>query len=99
MKKATGENKRNCKVTHKSAKGKENVKRKVLQEDDHGSDSEQDSLEWYCLICCDSYSNSQPGEQWIQCGICKNWADLKCLKSKVVQMQVCPNCNFDDDSE
>lgn len=97
-KKATGKNKRNCKVARKSANDKENAKRKVLQEDDHGSDSEEDSLEWYCLICCDSYSNSQPGEQWIECVMCKNWAHSKCLKSKDVHSYVCPNCNSDDES-
>ncbi|XP_047523569.1 PHD finger protein ALFIN-LIKE 5-like, partial [Pieris napi] len=78
-------------------KATENATRKVLQEDDHGSDSEEDSLEWYCLICCDSYSNSQPVEQWIECVMCKNWSHLKCLKSKDVYYYVCPNCNSDDE--
>ncbi|KAG5875888.1 hypothetical protein JTB14_000237 [Gonioctena quinquepunctata] len=80
----TGKNKRNYKVASKSANGKENVKRKLLQEDNHGSDSEEETMEWYCLICCDLYSNSRPGEQWIECVMCKNWAHSKCLKSEDV---------------
>ncbi|KAG5873804.1 hypothetical protein JTB14_024120 [Gonioctena quinquepunctata] len=97
--KVTVKNKRNYKVASKSANGKENVKRKLLQEDNHGSDSEEETMEWYCLICCDLYSNSQPGEQWIKCVMCKNWAHSKCLKSEDVHSYVCQNCNSDDDSE
>ncbi|VVC87291.1 unnamed protein product [Leptidea sinapis] len=82
--KVTGKKKRNYKVASKSANGKENVKRKLLQEDNHGSDSEEETMEWYCLICCDLYSNSRPGEQWIECVLCKNWAHSKCLKSEDV---------------
>ncbi|KAF9407016.1 hypothetical protein HW555_012820 [Spodoptera exigua] len=52
------------------------------------NDSEVDSMEWYCLICCDSYSNSQPGEQWIECVTRKNWAHSKCLKSKNVRSYI-----------
>ncbi|KAG5866802.1 hypothetical protein JTB14_022128 [Gonioctena quinquepunctata] len=97
--KVTGKNKRNYKVASKSANGNENVKRKLLQEDNYGSDSEEDTMEWYCLICCDLYSNSRPGEQWIECVMCKNWAHSKCLKSEDVHSYVCQNCNSDDDSE
>ncbi|KAG5865188.1 hypothetical protein JTB14_019103 [Gonioctena quinquepunctata] len=97
--KVTGKNKRNYKVASKSANGEENVKRKLLQEDNHGSDSEEETMEWYCLICCDLYSNSRPGEQWIECVMCKNWAHSKCLKSEDVHSYVCQNCNSDDDSE
>ncbi|CAH1966294.1 unnamed protein product [Acanthoscelides obtectus] len=88
--------KQNCKVIGKSVSGKKNVKRKILQ-DDHESDSEEDSLEWYCLICCDSFSNSKPGEQWIECVKCKNWAHSKCLKSEDIHFFVCPNCDSDDE--
>ncbi|XP_026324406.1 uncharacterized protein LOC113233496, partial [Hyposmocoma kahamanoa] len=42
------------------------AKRQVLQNKDESSD-EEDSLEYYCIICCDSYSNSRPGEEWVQC--------------------------------
>ncbi|CAB3250214.1 unnamed protein product [Arctia plantaginis] len=88
--KVTGTNKRK-KVASKSANGKENVKRKVLQDDDHGSDNEEETMEWYCIICCNLYSNSRPGEQWIECVMCKNWAHLKCLKSEDVHSYVCQN--------
>ena len=28
------------------------------------------TTEWYCLVCGDSYSNSAPGEEWVQCCKC-----------------------------
>ena len=28
------------------------------------------TTEWYCLVCGDSYSNSVPGEEWVQCCKC-----------------------------
>lgn len=39
-------------------KGKSKDKRKIVQEDSENDDNE-DSLEYYCIFCCDAYS--QPG--------------------------------------
>ncbi|KAK9871473.1 hypothetical protein WA026_012847 [Henosepilachna vigintioctopunctata] len=68
-------NKENANAKRKE-KAQEKAKRRVLQERD--SDSNED-LEWNCIVCCDSYSNSLPREQWIECIICKNWAHVKCI--------------------
>lgn len=46
--------------------------------------------EWYCLVCMDSYSNSQSREVWVQCCMCKNWAHEKCISFS--QSYVCQNC-------
>ncbi|XP_045451918.1 PHD finger protein Alfin1-like [Melitaea cinxia] len=66
------------------------VKRRVLQDD--SSDDEQ---EWYCIICCDAYSNSATREKWIECRECKNWAHLQCIEDEESQAFVCPNCYSD----
>lgn len=74
-------------------KGK-SVKRQVLQSENESSDEEV-SLEYYCIMCCDSYSNSRPGEEWVQCQECPNWAHSKCLKKSYSVTYVCPNCGSD----
>lgn len=52
------------------------VKEKVLQEDSPSSSSDE---EYFCIICCESYSESKSGEQWIQCPICKGWTHERCV--------------------
>ncbi|XP_068990461.1 uncharacterized protein [Neodiprion pinetum] len=76
-------------------KGKAQAKRKVLQKNTE-SDNEEDSLEYYCIVCCDAYSKSQSGETWIQCLLCKNWAHSKCIKNMSKASYVCPNCDSDE---
>ncbi|CAI9738257.1 Hypothetical predicted protein [Octopus vulgaris] len=34
--------------------------------------------DWKCLVCSDWYSNSLPGEEWVQRMICKDWAHTDC---------------------
>lgn len=81
-----------------NGKGKEkSVKRQVLQSSEN-SESEEDSLEYYCLVCCDSYSNSRAGEEWVQCQDCKNWAHSRCRQNQAITY-VCPNCDSDISSE
>lgn len=94
-------NKETTTISHKGkgkgkgkAKVQKNAIRRVLQESDSDSDQE---VEWYCIICCDSYSNSRPREQWIECVICKNWAHLKCLDYHDKFSYVCPNCQSDEE--
>lgn len=74
-------------------KVQEKAKRRVLQESE--SDSNED-LEWYCIVCCDSYSNSLPREQWIECIMCKNWAHVKCINEAGITY-VCPNCESEEE--
>lgn len=35
-----------------------------------------------CLLCCESFSNSKPGEMWIQCMVCRRWAHIKCTANE-----------------
>lgn len=80
-----------------TGKGKEKVKRRVLQERNSSESDAENDLEWYCLICCDSYSNSRPREEWVECVMCKNWAHLQCLDKDNVTTYVCPNCDSDEE--
>lgn len=98
-KKGKGKNKENSKGKDKGkgkGKGKSQgkAKRRVLQESETDSDND---LEWYCIICCDAYSNSRPREQWIECTMCKNWAHIKCLDKGDEVTYVCPNCESDEE--
>lgn len=86
--KCTGQGKQAKRTTKNPAK------RRVLQDDDT-SDEEQD---WYCIICCDAYSNSAPREKWIQCIECKNWAHSQCIDDEESPAFVCPNCYSDQSS-
>lgn len=45
-------------------KKKKSITRKVLQ-------SSSDDDDYNCLICCEAYSESLPGENWVQCQVCK----------------------------
>ena len=57
-------------------------------------DSEsKDDLNNICLICCDNYKNSRPGEQWIQCISCGYWAHEECTPNE--PLFVCQNCESD----
>ncbi|CAH1968480.1 unnamed protein product [Acanthoscelides obtectus] len=58
------------------------AKRKVLQKSDESSSEESNGLEWYCIICCNAYSDYAPGENWIECRDCKNWAHSQCLEDE-----------------
>lgn len=73
-------------------KSKKKVTKKLLVEDTSDEDEEKDDC--LCLMCCKSYSNSLPGEEWVQCMKCKLWAHVKCINDKI--MFVCRNCNSDD---
>lgn len=70
-------------------KKKKQVKKKVLQE--YSSEEEQ---ECYCLVCLKAYSDSLPGEEWIQCHTCRQWAHTRCATNSGV-MYVCVNCDSD----
>lgn len=79
----------------KTIKGK-HAKRKILQSNSESSEDEDDDLEYYCLVCCDPYSNSRSGEEWVQCQDCKNWAHSRCGKNRGFLIYTCPNCDSDE---
>ena len=37
-----------------------------------------ENTEVFCLVCQEAYSNSKPGEQWIQCMDWGNWSHFDC---------------------
>lgn len=72
-------------------KRKKSVSKKVLQSSEESNDDD-----YSCLVCCEAYSESLPGETWIQCQVCKEWAHTKCAPGAGLTF-VCINCNSDND--
>ncbi|CAH1995144.1 unnamed protein product [Acanthoscelides obtectus] len=66
---------------------KTNIKKRQLP-----SDTEEDDC--FCLVCTESYSDSLPGEEWIQCSSCRAWAHINCT-SGVNTVYICMNCDSD----
>ena len=56
-------------------------------------DDEEDEM---CLVCVELYSNSRPGEKWVQCIQCKGWAHEECADIGFALTFTCQNCNSDD---
>ena len=54
--------------------------------DTDSSDKEQ----WSCIICCEPFDNSRPGEKWIHCVVCKKWVHEECTMGD--RYFVCHNC-------
>jgi len=79
------------KKTKKNSKGKKINKKKILRK------SSSEDEEYYCIVCLEAYSDSLPGEKWIQCYKCRNWAHNKC-KSGSGAIFICVNCDSDYDS-
>lgn len=74
-------------------KRKKSVSKKILQSSD-----ESDKDECICLVCSEVWSDSKPGEKWIQCEDCKEWAHKKCVQVTGLHF-ICINCNSDDDDD
>jgi hypothetical protein len=52
-------------------------------------------IDYKCLICDDSWSESKPGEDWLQCGKCKGWLHAKCDSGSSLKKEtVCENCRY-----
>ena len=55
---------------------------------------QQDSVDCPCLVCSELWSKSQPGEKWIQCQNCKEWAHVACTGlRKGSRRYVCDFCS------
>lgn len=65
----------------------EKVKKKIFNKNDQ---------EWFCIMCGEAYEDEAPGEEWVQCTLCKQWAHVKCVKGNAISF-ICINCHSDDD--
>lgn len=57
---------------------------------------ERDSDDCYCIICGLFYKEDTTGQDWVQCIICHQWAQMNCIKTDLVSF-TCPNCLLDKD--
>ena len=54
----------------------------------------KDKVDCICLVCGEFYHDSLPGEQWIQCLECKDWAHEDCANVMNAEYYVCDNCEI-----
>ncbi|PIK39250.1 putative jerky protein-like-like [Apostichopus japonicus] len=50
---------------------------------------------WYCLVCDEKYADSQPGEKWVRCSGCFDWAHDACTEGH--DTYICHNCSEPSD--
>ncbi|CAK1593712.1 unnamed protein product [Parnassius mnemosyne] len=80
----TGNWKRN--LMSKKGKGKGKKTKKAAK----GKENKSDDEDCFCLVCLDTFSNSRPNEQWMQCTKCKMWSHAECINDDA--NYVCHNC-------
>ena len=51
---------------------------------------QKENREWFCLVCNESFSNSLPGEKWIMCASCQEWAHEECTMG--LEKYICHHC-------
>ena len=73
-----------------STRKRNKIKRRIEME------FEPDNTEVFCLVCQEAYSNSKPGEQWIQCMDCGNWSHFDCTGVSTNENHyICDSCMSD----
>ena len=92
-KKSKGEKCKTKLIADKPTKRKS--KRSTESKKAKSKNESSDEDEWFCLICVEPYSNSRPGEKWIKCMSCKDWAHEECAPPG--KSFICQNCNSDDE--
>ena len=63
-------------VLPQKKKAKVDQKKKSTKLPDTSEDESDE--EWPCLVCCEAFGRSRPGEKWVQCVDCKQWAHEAC---------------------
>ena len=48
--------------------------------------------DWLCLFCNELYSASTPGEEWIRCSLCLDWAHAACADTDQTHHFICEFC-------
>lgn len=56
-------------------------------------ENQYDDEDCFCLVCLETFSNSRPNEEWIQCIECKMWSHAECVNDDA--NYVCHNCESD----
>ena len=46
-----------------------------------------------CIYCCEEFVSSRPGEDWVKCDACQNWAHVLCSGYEHGSF-VCDFCNM-----
>ncbi|KYN09256.1 hypothetical protein ALC57_18636 [Trachymyrmex cornetzi] len=86
-------NKKKYAAKQPATKKKKQIKKKILQ--DYNDNSCSAENEYFCLVCCEAYTDSAPGKEWVQCSTCKGWAHANCSRNTSISY-VCVNCNDDE---
>ena len=82
----------------KASTSKRGTSKKNIIQFDKDVCSDDDEEECFCLVCIEPYSNSLPGESWVQCYDCKGWAHDECTGILRNQIYICQNCEYDGDA-
>lgn len=80
------------------SKNKENLKSKGKRKcinPQVSSSEEEDNLDCQCIICSDTYYDSRPGEEWVQCQMCNKWAHSRCQNKLHSLTYICEYCDSD----
>lgn len=63
----------------------------AIEDEAFVGDSDDDDA--FCLFCCEKFSKSRPGEHWIRCCNCKEWAHIFCADvSPKTKSYICDAC-------
>ncbi|GFR78121.1 jerky-like protein [Elysia marginata] len=54
--------------------------------------SSSEDEENICMVCCESFDDSRPGEKWIKCCDCGRWSHLDCTAHEGKKQYICDNC-------
>ena len=64
------------------------------QKDDKEKHTQKEAYEDdRCIICCELFSQSKPGEYWIQCQGCQRWCHENCADIRQASHFICDFCN------
>ena len=64
------------------------------QKDDKDKHTQKEAYEDdRCIICCELFSQSKPGEYWNQCQGCRRWCHENCADIRQASHFICDFCN------
>ena len=62
---------------------------------DDDDDDDDDDDEWPCIVCMEPFKNSRSREVWVECQLCKKWANEECTPGE--PFFNCHNCDSESD--